>query len=557
MSLVGRFAFIHLGILAACGSSEPRPAPPGASGPTAGTDIKPSPADSPAAPGRQDGPKGASVNPSPHKTGSAESGRDVFRFETFGNEGFWTDAMRLPQGMTAAKLTPLQALAAGLQIDAELLDAATQKALIAELKTDRSAKQAPMLNDPKMTIKLINARAVIGVVPVDTNRDGKLDVASGDKVGVACAICHTITDGSVLADLGGGSIGRRIDGPANLKLNMGSILAMAANSRAYYPNLQAELGGATHGRAPKGLVKTSTEAEVDAYLKNPAFYPVGTFDETSDGNGNPVKNTPLFRTDLAAPWGSSASFAVLDHIGNGSFTINLDQTTLVTETGRKLLKMKGGKAGEELADNYAFILKATKVKGYPFVTASAMAMGPSAPVGLRVDDKKLFDLNAYTDSLPAPAAPQVDVARATRGREMFRTDCTGCHNVDQGKHVPPMIVDMTTIFPGYAPVVIAQREPPMSPIQDSPGTFDDKMIVEDASDRGEKRGTPLPLLLDLARTTLFLHDASVTSLDQLLDPSRGAKAPHPFYVADPGRRVDMVEFLKSLDARPSGEQARR
>nr|MBA3673156.1 hypothetical protein [Gemmatimonadaceae bacterium] len=99
--------------------------------------------------------------------------------------------------------------------------------------------------------------------------------------------------------------------------------------------------------------------------------------------------------------------------------------------------------------------------------------------------------------------------------------------------------------------------PPMSPIQDSPGTFDDKMIVEDASDRGEKRGTPLPLLLDLARTTLFLHDASVTSLDQLLDPSRGAKAPHPFYVADPDRRVDMVEFLKSLDARSSGEQARR
>ena len=26
---------------------------------------------------------------------SAERGRDVFRFETFGNEGFWTDAMRL------------------------------------------------------------------------------------------------------------------------------------------------------------------------------------------------------------------------------------------------------------------------------------------------------------------------------------------------------------------------------------------------------------------------------------------------------------------------------
>ena len=30
--------------------------------------------------------------------GSARAGRDVFRFETFGIEGFWTDAMRLPQG---------------------------------------------------------------------------------------------------------------------------------------------------------------------------------------------------------------------------------------------------------------------------------------------------------------------------------------------------------------------------------------------------------------------------------------------------------------------------
>jgi cytochrome c2 len=39
---------------------------------------------------------------------------------------------------------------------------------------------------------------VIGVVVKDTNGDGKLDVMSGDKVGVSCAICHAITDGSVV-----------------------------------------------------------------------------------------------------------------------------------------------------------------------------------------------------------------------------------------------------------------------------------------------------------------------------------------------------------------------
>ncbi|RZJ56419.1 MAG: hypothetical protein EOO55_05140, partial [Hymenobacter sp.] len=39
--------------------------------------------------------------------GSIEAGRDVYRYETFGDEGFWTDAARMPQGMKAAKLTVL------------------------------------------------------------------------------------------------------------------------------------------------------------------------------------------------------------------------------------------------------------------------------------------------------------------------------------------------------------------------------------------------------------------------------------------------------------------
>ncbi len=55
------------------------------------------------------------------------------------------------------------------------------------------------------------------------------------------------------------------------------------------------------------------------------------------------------------------------------------------------------------------------------------------------------------------------------------------------------------------------------------------------------------MLLDLARTTLFLHDASVKSLDELLDPKRGKKSPHPFYIIDEKERADMIEFLKGLD----------
>lgn len=503
-----------------------------------------------------DGP-GIKENPNPHQTGNAAAGRDVFRFETFGNEGFWTDAARLPKGMIDTKFTPKQALEAGLQVDIEAVDPAMRKIMEAELKTDMSPQNAPALNDPKNTVALINANAVVGVVPKDSNGDGKLDIMNGDKVGIACTICHTITDKSVFDLPRGGSIGRRVDGPAALTLNVGKLLAMAANSRAFYPNLQQTFLGVSIGRAPSGLGPDSTEAEVDAYLSNPAYYPVGTFDETQDGNGNPVKNTPLFRQDLAAPYGSAGEFAKLDDISNSSYTTNLDPTTLLTPEGRQFLEMKAGPAGKQMASEYEKILKETGVTGYPFVKAEMTGKvgDPASIVGRRVDNQKLLDMNAYLDALPAPAGAKVSAEMAARGREVFRTNCTQCHNVDQSKFVPPMLVEMKAIWPGYTPIPVGKRgDSKLSTILNSPGIFDDKMIVVDASDRGERRGNALPLLLDLARTNIFLHDGSVSSLDSLLDPARGEKAPHPFYLAETSQRADMVEFLRGLDTNSSGKR---
>ncbi|MEO6947429.1 MAG: hypothetical protein ABI150_12885 [Nitrobacter sp.] len=155
----------------------------------------------------------ASVILPPNKAvGKASAGRDVFRFETFGNEKFWTDAMRMPKGILDAKVTPIQALKAGLMIDVDAIPKDMQERLAAELKSDMSPQQAPMLNDVMTTVKLIEANAVIGMVPKDTNGDGRIDIASGDKVGVSCALCHTITDKSAYDMPGAGAIGRRIDG---------------------------------------------------------------------------------------------------------------------------------------------------------------------------------------------------------------------------------------------------------------------------------------------------------------------------------------------------------
>ena len=474
--------------------------------------------------------------------GDAKAGRDVFRFETFGNEGFWTDAIRLPKGMEDEKFTPLQALEAGLHVDVEAVPGDLKAALAVELKTDLSAKNAPLLNDPKTTMTLVRANAVIGVV------------AKGDKVGISCAICHTITDNSVFEMPGKGSVGRRLDGRATHSIDMGKLLAMAANSRAYYPNLQLDLDGKTIGRAPKGIRKDSTEAEVDAYLKNAKFYPRGTFDETQDGIGNPVQNTPLFRQDLAGPYGSNGLHEKFEGISNASYTTNLDPTTLATPEGRELLMMLAGKNGVELHDNYVHILKETGVTGYPFVKASTghKVGHRDTPVGRQVDQQKLLDMKAYCFSLPAPKGARVDAAATARGKEVFRNNCTKCHYEDQSKPVATTLVPLKELWPSYDPVILAKRKPPLNPVEDSPGGYDDKMVVLDASERGEKRGIPLPLLLDVARKTIFLHDNSIVGLDSLLDPDRGANSPHPFYLKNPDQRKDVVAFLKGLD---TGEAA--
>ena len=500
-----------------------------------------------------DGPATSEL-PVIHQVGNAAAGRDVFRFETFGNEGYWTDAIRLPAGIIATNFTPLKALKMGLSVDSDAIDAATLAALALELKTDLSPANAPLLNNVQTTLKLINANAVIGIVPKDTNGDGVLDVTKGDKTGATCALCHTITDASVFNLAGGGSIGKRLDGRAPHTLNFGSLVAMGTNSRAFFPLLQLSLqanGGKSLGRAPTGLTKTSTEAEVDAYLTNPAFYPVGTFDDTFDGNGDPMHNAALFRTDLGAPWGTEGAIATLDNFSNLVYTGLLDATGITTPGGRAFVRKLGGiAAADEMIDSFIEVLAATGVTGYPFVKAPAspLAGTEGAPLGVRVDNQKLLDMNAYLNSLQAPKGVTTNVDAGNRGRILFRSNCTGCHNVDQGKPVPAFIVAMKSIFPGDTPLVLlAQRDPPLNPILDTPGVFfDDKMAVVNASLRGSIRGTAMPLLLDLARKPNFLHDNSVPDLETLLNSSRGATAPHPFYLSG-SDRTDVTEFLRQLD----------
>jgi glucose/arabinose dehydrogenase/cytochrome c553 len=175
------------------------------------------------------------------------------------------------------------------------------------------------------------------------------------------------------------------------------------------------------------------------------------------------------------------------------------------------------------------------------------------PVGRQVDEKKLLDMKAYLHRLAAPKGAKVDAAVAARGKEVFAANCATCHNAEPSKPVPPTVVALDKLWLGYKPAKLADRKPPLSPVENSPGGFDDKMVVVDASERGEKRGASLPLLLDLGRKPRFLHDDSVPSLDSLLDPERGAESPHAFYLKDAGQRADVVAVRKGLEIPGAGE----
>src|SRR5689334_7059860 len=55
-------------------------------------------------------------------------GKQIFRFETFGDESQWTDILRLHE-VIRASVDPITALSVGLKVDAEALPAAVVKGI--------------------------------------------------------------------------------------------------------------------------------------------------------------------------------------------------------------------------------------------------------------------------------------------------------------------------------------------------------------------------------------------------------------------------------------------
>ena len=137
------------------------------------------------------------------------SGKNVFRFETFGDEAKWTDTLRMHE-VIASSVDPATALAVGLKVDVDALPPEVQQGI---------KSGSVDLKSPQTTVTLLKLGAVVGVV-------GKVDTVAGKdqltRVGITCALCHSTVDDSFAR-----GIGKRLDGWPNRDLNPGAIIALS------------------------------------------------------------------------------------------------------------------------------------------------------------------------------------------------------------------------------------------------------------------------------------------------------------------------------------------
>lgn len=143
-----------------------------------------------------------------------QQGKRVFRFDTFGDQAFWGDALQLHRAIEGSAnggvgpgVSPKTALAVGLKVDATAIPPEVAAAIKAG-KVD--------LDDPKTTLTLLKLNAVVGVKGF-LNANGTLR-----SMGITCALCHSTVDASFAP-----GIGRRLDGWPSQDLDVGKIVSLS------------------------------------------------------------------------------------------------------------------------------------------------------------------------------------------------------------------------------------------------------------------------------------------------------------------------------------------
>ena len=145
-------------------------------------------------------------------------GKNIFRFDSFGDEDFWSGLLHLDKAIAGSAnggygpgVSPKTALAVGLKVDADVLPPSVVTGI---------GNGSISLDDPATTIALLKLNAVVGV-------KGNFDAAGSFKsMGITCAACHSTVDNSFAP-----GIGKRLDGWPNRDLNVGTIISLTNNAQ--------------------------------------------------------------------------------------------------------------------------------------------------------------------------------------------------------------------------------------------------------------------------------------------------------------------------------------
>ena len=316
-----------------------------------------------------------------------KEGKQIFRYDTFGNERFWGEQLRLHEaiageanGGVGAGVSPATALALGLKVDVKALPKKLRKQ-IKKGKID--------LNSPAITLALLKLNAVIGV---------KGNFNSNDQLksmGITCALCHTQVDNSFAP-----GIGRRLDGWANRDLNVGAIIAAAPDLSPFATLLN------TDESTVRTVLNSWGPGKFDAelLLDGKAFRP--------DGKAAATLIPPAFglagiNLHTWTGWGSVAHWnalvAVLEMGGQGNFY------------------------DPRLNDEYKFPIAAANGFGDIRVAAEDDLVSSKLPA-----------LHMYQLSLQAPKAPKdrINKHAIKRGKLIFngKAQCNTCH-------IPPLYTE--------------------------------------------------------------------------------------------------------------------
>jgi Di-haem oxidoreductase, putative peroxidase len=307
-------------------------------------------------------------------------GRQIFRFDDFGDNKFWSGALQLDKAIAGAShggvgpgVSPKTALAVGLKVDANALP----KSVLSALKAGKVN-----LNSPATTLALIKLNAVVGVKGHFT-RTGRMS-----SIGLTCAVCHSTVNNSVAP-----GVGSRLDGWPNRDLNVGAIVSLAPNLKPVTDLLGVDAATVKKVLAAWGPGKFDAEL----FLDGKGFRPDG---KTAATLIPPAYGLAGVNLHTYTGWGSipywNAFVANLEMHGQGNFfDARLDDANKFPIAARNRMGH-------------------TRVHGVPDLVR-----------------RKLPALHAYQLSLAAPRPPSrsFDRAAARRGKRIFdgKGRCASCH----------------------------------------------------------------------------------------------------------------------------------